>query len=209
MKILLVGASGLVGQYVLQMALDDQRVESVVAPSRSRLPTHPKLLAPVIDFDHLPVGAPWWRTDAVICTLGTTMKQAQSPEAFKRVDYEYPLAIARLAQQHGATTYALNSAIGANMGSRFFYNRVKGELEHDLAALGFFSLTYVRPGVIAGRRMQVRQSEWMLVQLFRVLGPVLPRRLRINPARNIAKVLLESALSARPGVHVVTSAQLT
>jgi len=165
-------------------------------------------MAPVIDFDHLTVDAPWWRADAVICTLGTTIKQAKSQEAFKRVDYAYPLAVARLAHQHGATIYALNSAVGANAASRFFYNRVKGELERDLANLGFTSLTYVRPGAIAGRRREARQSEWMLVQLLRVLGPVLPRRMRINPARNIASALLESALGARPGVHVVTSAQL-
>src|SRR4030095_17049954 len=76
-------------------------------------------------------------SDAPICALGTTMRVAGSKDAFRRVDHDYPLAVARLARQHGTPTFVLNSAAGADPSSRFFYNRVKGELEQDLAKLGF------------------------------------------------------------------------
>lgn len=208
MKLLLVGSSGLVGSHVLEMALADPKVTSVVAPTRRPLPAHPKLQAPVIDFDALPQDAPWWQADAVICTLGTTMRSAGSQDAFRRVDHDYPLAVARLARRHGTPCHVLNSALGADAEARFFYNRVKGELERDLAALGFASLTHVRPGLIGGQRQERRLGERVSGVVLGLLGPVLPRRWRINPAPRIAHALIEAALQARPGVHIVSSDQL-
>jgi uncharacterized protein YbjT (DUF2867 family) len=121
MKLLLVGSTGLVGHHVLNLVLADRRVGAVVALVRRELPEHTKLLAQTVDFERLPEDAPWWRADAVICTLGTTMRTAGSKEAFRRVDHGYPLAVARLAREHGTPTFVLNSAIGANPSSRFFY----------------------------------------------------------------------------------------
>ena len=202
---MIVGASGLVGSHVLRHALADERVSAVVAPSRRALAEHPKLFAPLVDFEQLPSDAHWWQADAVICALGTTMKLAGSKEAFRRVDHDYPLAVARFAQQQGTPVYVLNSAVGADAQSRFFYNQVKGELERNLAACGFSSLTYVRPGLISGPRQEFRLGERVAERVLKVLGPLLPKSWRVNPADNIARALLEGAISARPGVHVVKS----
>ena len=208
MKLLLVGSTGLVGSHVLQLALADRRVSAIVAPARRALPAHPKLLAPVVDFDALPAQAAWWRADADICTLGTTMREAGSEAAFRRVDFDYPLAVARLAHQHGTPAYVLNSAIGADAASRFFYNRVKGELEQALAREGFTSLTCVRPGLIGGHRQTFRAGERVAQLAAGLAGPLLPRRWRLNPAERIAQALIEAALQPKPGVHLITSEQL-
>ena len=209
MQLILVGATGLVGAHVLGLALADARVTTVIALARKPLQAHPKLLAPAIDFDALPPDAAWWRADAVICALGTTMKVAGSQSAFRRVDLDYPLAVARLARAAGTPAHVLNSATGANASSRFFYNRVKGELEAQLATLGFASLTHVRPGLIGGERAAVRAGEAALAVVLKVLAPVLPARWRINPAQRIAQAMLEAAIAARPGVQVITSEQLS
>ncbi|MFD4836529.1 NAD-dependent dehydratase [Achromobacter sp. NPDC058515] len=208
MKLLLVGPTGLVGRHVLDMALADPRIDEVTAPARRELPPHPKLLAPVVDFEHLPEDAGWWRADAVICTLGTTMRTAGSPAAFRRVDHDYPLAVAELALRSGTPAYALNSAIGADPASRFFYNRTKGELERDLAGLGFASLTFVRPGLIGGRREEFRLGERAFAAALSLAGPLLPRRWRLNPATAIARALIEAAVNPKPGVHIVAAEQL-
>jgi len=208
MKLLLVGATGLVGQHVLGLALDDPRITQVVAVVRRKLPAHPKLLAPVVDFEQLPEDAAWWHADAVICTLGTTIRAAGSREAFSRVDKDYPLAVARLAHRQGTPCYVLNSAMGADPSSRFFYNRVKGEVEGALSSLGFRSLVIVRPGLIGGQRQQVRPAERAASLALGLLAPLLPKRLRINPAGRIAQVMLEAAVEARPGRHVVGPAEL-
>jgi uncharacterized protein YbjT (DUF2867 family) len=206
--LLLVGATGLVGQSVLQQALDDPRVGKVVALTRRPLQAHPKLENPVVEFDRLAPDAPWWKADAVICTLGTTIAQAGSQAAFRTVDRDYPLAVATLAQAHGTLAFALNSAMGADPGSRVFYNRTKGELEQALAELGFPSLTLVRPGLIGGKRAKIRPAEFIGVHLLGALGPILPRRYRVVPAERIAASLLDAALCARPGRRAIESEQL-
>lgn len=206
MKLIIVGASGLVGGEVLALALADPAVDAVMAPARRAMAaTHPKLHAPLVDFDALPSDAAWWKADAVVCTLGTTRRKAGSEQAFRRVDHDYPLAAAKLAHAHGTPTYVLNSAMGADANSRFFYNRVKGEVERDLAEVGFRSLTFVRPGLIGGERDEFRAGERIGLAAFAVLAPVLPRRLRINPAGHIARELLHAALQPEPGTHVVES----
>ena len=209
MKLLIVGSTGLVGRHVLDLALADGRIDAVVAPVRHNVASHPKLFAPTVDFERLPNDVDWWRADAVICALGTTMRAAGSQEAFRRVDHDYALAVAELARQHGTRTFVLNSAIGADPPSRFFYNRVKGELERDLAKLDFESLTFVRPGLIGGRRDERRPAERIASIVLRILHPILPRRLRINPAERIAQALIDAAIAARPGTHIVGSAELT
>ncbi|WP_440222899.1 NAD(P)H-binding protein [Dokdonella sp. MW10] len=208
MKLLIAGATGLVGRHVLALALDDPRVEHVVAPTRRALPAHPKLLAPEVDFDALPSDAAWWAVDAVICALGTTMRTAGSREAFQRVDHDYPLAIARLAHAHGTPTYVLNSAMGADAGSSVFYNRVKGDVEDALREVGFRSLVFARPGLIGGQRDEHRPAERWASRVLGVLGPVLPRAWRINPATTIARRMLEAAIEAREGEHVIRSDEL-
>ena len=204
-KLLLVGATGLVGRHVLAQALADPRVGAVTAPARRALPPHPKLVCPHVDFDHLPEAADWWRVDAVICALGTTLRAAGSESAFRRVDHDYPLAVARLARAAGTPAYVLNSAIGADAASRFFYNRTKGELEQALRGERFESLTFVRPGVIGGHREEFRLGERAMVMALGLLGPLLPRQWRVNPAPHIAREMLDAAMGSAAGVHVVTA----
>ncbi|MEL1262917.1 NAD-dependent dehydratase [Pseudoxanthomonas putridarboris] len=204
-RILLAGATGLVGQAVMQRALASAQVGQLVAPTRRPLPAQARLLNPIVDFDALPDDAEWWRVDTVICALGTTIRDAGSQEAFRRVDYTYPLDIARRTHAHGARTYALVSAMGADAASRIFYSRTKGELERDLLALGFPSLTFVRPGLLGGERPRRRAGEWLASLALRALEPVVPRRYRIVPAERVADALLRAALDAPPGHHVIES----
>jgi uncharacterized protein YbjT (DUF2867 family) len=209
MKLLLVGATGLVGHEVLTQALANPRIETVIAPAR-RPPavTHRKLTAPIVRFDDLPKDADWWRTDAAICTLGTTIRKAGSREAFRQVDHDYPLAVARLAKAHGTPRFAIVSAMGANRNSPFFYSRVKGELEAELTALAFPSLTLVRPALIGGDRTEQRAGEHLTLLVLQRLGPVLPKAWRINPATRIAEVLLDAALGDSTGTRIVGSAEM-
>jgi uncharacterized protein YbjT (DUF2867 family) len=204
--LLIVGATGLVGRAVLRLALVDASIGRVVAPTRGALDVrHEKLVNPVVDFDALLADAPWWGVEAVICTLGTTIKKAGSQEAFRKVDHDYPLAVARLARAAGADAYALVSSLGANAKSRTFYLHTKGETERDLAGVGFASLTVVRPSLIGGERDERRWGEALGLKLFAALGPLLPRRYRIAPAERIAARLIASVISAQPGVRIVES----
>lgn len=208
-RLMLVGATGLVGQSVLRQALTHAQVQQVIAPTRRLLPPHARLFNPVVDFEALPTEAGWWNVDAVICTLGTTIKVAGSQAAFRRVDHDHPLQVAQIAVKHGAKAFALNSALGADPDSRVFYSRTKGELERDLQALGYPSLTLVRPGLIGGNRHEPRPAEQIGVRVSEWLRPLLPPRYRVVPAERIAFHLLQAALAAQPGVRVVMSEDIT
>lgn len=201
--VLIAGATGLVGRSVLALAGVDPRVSRVVAPTRRPLPSSAKLENPLVDFERLPLDAPWWRVDAAISTLGTTIRAAGSQAAFRRVDHDYILAVATQARAHGAQVFALTSAMGANPRSRIFYNRVKGETEADVTACGFPSLAIIRPGVIGGDRSESRPAEYAAIRLLGVIGPVLPRKLRLSPVEHIARALLEAALAPTPGIRVI------
>lgn len=207
-RVLLCGATGLVGREVLRIALADPVVTQVVAPTRRPLPAHPGLLNPVVDFEQLPADAAWWRADAAICALGTTRRDAGSAAAFRRVDFDYVLAFARLARAGGARAFALTSSLGADATSRYFYLRTKGEVEQAVQALGYPSLTVVRPSLIGGERERRRALEHLGMRLLQVLAPCVPRRWRIVPAERIARTLLRSVLDAAPGCTVISSEQL-
>jgi uncharacterized protein YbjT (DUF2867 family) len=203
--LLLAGATGLVGSEVLKLALADPRIRRVVAPTRSPLPSHSGLENPITGFDCLNGGESWWRVDTVICALGTTIKKAGSQEAFRKIDHEFPLLVARYAKAQGARSYAFNSSVGANPDSGNFYLRTKGEAERDLEACGFSSLTLVRPSVIGGRRQEPRPMERIAITLLEAVRPLVPRRYRVVSATRIARTLLESALAAIPGRKVIES----
>jgi uncharacterized protein YbjT (DUF2867 family) len=209
MKILLAGATGLVGRHVLEQALTDPRVAHVVALSRRPLPAHPKLDNPTVDFASLPSSEPWWSVAGVVCALGTTMRQAGSKQAFRRVDHDYPLAVAQHARARGAIAFALNSSMGASIKSNSFYLRTKGEVEAALSACGYPSLTIVRPGLLGGHRADFRLGERLGLLTLRLLGAFLPRRYRISPADRVARALLDAALSGQPGTHIIESEYLS
>jgi len=206
--LMLVGASGLVGGSVLHQALADRRVARLVAPTRRALAPHAKLQNPVVDFDALPPGASWWSVDAVVCALGTTIRQAGSQAAFRKVDYELPLAVARLARAQGARAFVLTSSVGADAGSRTFYLRVKGEVEDAIGGCGFPSFTIVRPSMLGGERAKSRPLERLGMTTMRALAPLIPARWRVVSAEAVATALLECAIRAKPGTTVIESEQI-
>jgi uncharacterized protein YbjT (DUF2867 family) len=205
--ILIAGATGLIGGLVLASALTDPRITQVVAPTRRALPPHPRLNNPVVDFDNLPRDAAWCVADGAVCALGTTRAVAGSAEAFRKIE-RHIVSVARVLHAHGVRRFALTSSKGADPRSPFLYMRTKGEIEQEIMRLGFPSLTIVRPGLIGGARGTPRLAERVTAALLGVLAPVLPRSLRISPATEIARVLLEAAITGRDGIRIVEAAEL-
>lgn len=164
MVVMVLGATGLTGNMVVQGLLDQPDISRVVVPLRKRLGfEHPKLDQRVVDFDGLLEDpgqmSELFKVDVLVCCLGTTIKKAGSQDSFRKVDYGYPLAAARLAREQGAKALILMSAIGASSGSTIFYNRVKGELEDAVRELGFPYLSIYHPSLLLGDRSESRPGE--------------------------------------------------
>jgi len=208
-RVLIAGASGLVGGYLLQALLADATVAEVHALSRSPLrQTDPRLIVHFVDFAQLPELPV---VDEVYLALGTTIKQAGSQAAFRAVDHDANLAVAKAALLAGATRIGLVSAMGADAASRVFYNRVKGELEEALAALDTQALVIARPSLLLGDRnalgQPARRGEAISQRIGAWIGALLPANYRPIEARKVAAALLTALPQAR-GRVVLLSGQM-
>lgn len=207
--VLLAGATGLVGREILKGLLADASVVQVHTLGRRPLDQrHGKLTHHVVDFAALPALP---SVDEAYLALGTTIKVAGSQEAFRAVDYEANLAVARAARAQGAIKLGVVSAMGAQARSRVFYNRVKGELEQAVQQLGFEGVVIARPSFLAGDRASLgqpeRRGEALALSVSRWLAPLIPRDLRSIPAADVAAALLRTVPGAR-GTVVLSSGQM-
>jgi uncharacterized protein YbjT (DUF2867 family) len=205
----LAGATGLVGSALLRGLLEDASVAKVHALGR-RLPDarHAKLVPQVVDFAALPPLPP---LDEVYLALGTTIRSAGSQAAFRAVDFDASLAVARAARAAGARRAGLVSAMGADPRSRIFYSRVKGEIEEAVAMLGFEGLVIARPSLLLGERAGLRQEARPLEDLGRIagrlLGGLVPRHHRPIEAASVAAALQARVPVAR-GREVLLSGDM-
>ena len=94
-KLLLAGATGLVGGEAPALSLADERVTQVVAPTRRQLAPHPKLFNPIVETGNLQLAADWWAVDGGLCAIGTTRAKTPSTAAYRAIGFDYALAIAR------------------------------------------------------------------------------------------------------------------
>lgn len=208
---LLAGASGLVGRELSQLLCDSAGYGQVHALARraGALPLHPKLRELVVDFERLP---PLPRCDDVFIALGTTIKQAGSEVEFRRVDYDYVLAVARAGLAAGATRLGVVSALGADASSRVFYNRVKGEMERAVIEAGYTSAVIAQPSLLLGDRdalgQPARAGESWAQRLLGPISDIVPARFRPVAARAVAQALLAAVQHAEPGVRVLSSREL-
>lgn len=205
----IAGASGLVGSQLLSLLLEDAEFGSVVSLGRRQIAqTHPKLVQRVVDFSALDA-AGLASPEVAFCALGTTIGKAGSQRAFRAVDHDAVLEFAKAALATGARCFALVSSLGADPGSRIFYNRVKGETESDLRALGFASLVIAQPSLLLGDRTESRPGERALIVASRFLGGLLkPFAARPIEAVVVARALLTIAHDSPAGTTVYPSAEL-
>ncbi|MBO0357812.1 NAD(P)H-binding protein [Hymenobacter sp. BT186] len=208
MKIaLLIGSTGLVGNYLLRQLLSDERFSTVkVFARRSTGFQNPaKLEEHIVDFEapekwqHLLTG------DVLFSALGTTLRQAGSQQAQYRVDYTYQYRTAEAAAQNGVKTYVLVSAASADPDSFMFYTRMKGELERSVKRLPFQRIRIIQPGMLAGNRQEPRLAERIALPLAALVA-YLPGLAPYRPihGREVAQAMINAALDEKSGVQVDT-----
>ncbi len=171
---IIAGASGLVGKFCLSYILMDNNYTKVIVLSRKPFPIKdPKIENIVCDFDQLAQQSAKLIADDVYCCLGTTIAVAGSKENFRKVDYDYPLNLARITKQQGAKQYLLISAMGADANSTIFYNKVKGELQESLKTIGFNALHIFQPSLLTGLRKEFRLGERIAQVFMKVFTPLM------------------------------------
>ena len=204
------GATGLVGRAVLARLLADKSYSAVHAVGR-RAPDqqHPKLVLHIAkSFSKIKLPP----VDDVFIALGTTIKVAGSSSAFRAVDFDAVVAVARAARSAGALRLGVVSAMGADSQSKVFYNRVKGEMESAVATLGFDAVVIARPSLLAGDRgpllQSTRPAEKIALWAFGLFKPFVPANYRPVDASEVAHALVNALKSARAGMQVLLPSQL-
>ncbi|MGB0955093.1 MAG: NAD(P)H-binding protein [Panacagrimonas sp.] len=171
---LIAGATGLVGQQLLNQLLQDTHYDRVRVLSRRPLQSESdKLQVLPGELDQLNRHGEALKADDVFCCLGTTMRKAGSRAAFERVDYHMVLALARAARARGARRFLVISSMGADARSPIYYSRVKGRMENALAEVGFPALHIVRPSLLLGKRPDARIGESLGQRLAPLINPLL------------------------------------
>ena len=185
-------------------------VDVLMRRAAPELGADPRLRLHVVDFANLPPVFP--AVDDVFIALGTTIAVAGSQTAFRAVDFDAVVATARAARKAGATRLALVSALGADAASRTFYNRVKGETEAAVVALGYECVMIARPALLLGDREALgqpsRSVEAFAMRFARPLSWLVPRAVRPIAAADVAAALVEASARGEPGSRVLSSGDM-
>ncbi len=205
-KALIFGATGFIGSQLLPMLLasaDYDRVTIVVR--RDSGLAHAKLVTLVGDLDSLPALTDRIAADDVFIALGTTKAKVPDEGAYYRIDHDYPVRAAAVAQARGATGVFLVSAVGANADSSVFYLRTKGETEHDIIALGISRTHIFRPSQLLGQRVESRPLERFIIAVWPAIDWLLVggvRKYRGIAGADVAHAMVSAARDGATGTSV-------
>ncbi len=206
---LIAGGTGLVGRLLVNLLVNSHEfgeIKVIVREGNQYL--NPDVTQIKVDFENLPAYKEELKADDVFCCLGTTMKKAGSKDNFYKVDFTYPLQLAKIALENGSLQYNIITASGSNPDSFFFYNRVKGEIEQALREIPFQNLNIFRPSLLLGERNEIRTGEEIAGIAAKVINPLLYGRFKKYRAihgQTVAKAMFRQSIKGLTGIHVLES----
>lgn len=205
---LVAGSTGLIGSQLLELLLHDSAYSRVIALSRKPLSiSNPKLENLVVEASDMKNHRDM-KADDVFCCLGTTIKQAKTKEAFRKIDFDYPLALATLLKSNGATQFLLVSALGADKNSGIFYNKVKGEVEEAIDAVGISAYHIFRPSLLVGPRKEHRAGEDAAKVFYKIFGFIIPAKYKSIESIKVARAMIRFAKMNKSGKFVHESDEM-
>jgi uncharacterized protein YbjT (DUF2867 family) len=209
---LVIGSTGLIGSQLVDILLESEHYQKVIIfVKRESGKSHPKLEQHIINFDAPETYQHLVKGDNLFCTIGTTIKKAGSQSAFRKVDYEYPIAFSKIAKTNNIKQFLIVSSLGANKDSNNFYLKTKGEMEAELAKANFETTVIVRPSLLLGQRSEFRLGEKIGGFLskgfsFLLLGSL--KKYRPIESYTVAKALYRLAQSNVKGYTIYESDEL-
>lgn len=205
-SVLLIGATGLIGQHCLNILLEEKWVGMVTVLSRRKIDLkHKKLVPEIVDFEQIEKFKRRIKADVMISAFGTTIKKAgNDKDLFYKWEVEYPLNTARLAFENGCRHFIFVSAAGVSENSPVFYSRTKAKMERLAREIGFDSLDIFRPSILLGQRGEVRVAEQITAKILPALnflfkGPI--RDYTPVKAEDVALAMVRTAENSLPGEH--------
>lgn len=207
----IAGATGLIGGYLLEELLKDNYFDTVRVLIRRPLDiTHPKLEKKLVDFedaDSLLVALA--NTDVLFCAVGTTQKKVKGDKiAYRKVDYDIQVNLARYCKIVGCEKFILVSSVGANSKSNNFYLRLKGETEEAVKAVGLQSLHIMQPSMLLGHRKEERPGERIGQVVMKAVSFLLPAKYKPVQGRDVAKAMVTASKTNRTGTTIYSHKEI-
>ncbi|RAJ83287.1 uncharacterized protein YbjT (DUF2867 family) [Chitinophaga dinghuensis] len=206
---IVIGATGLTGTHLVSALLHDGYYTHVrVLARKHAFNPRPGLESIIVDYEDEATLKNLLQGDVLFCCIGTTIKKAGTKENFRKVDFDIPVRCARIAHANGVKQFLVMSSIGANLYSRSFYLRTKGQLEAAIEGIGFASTSIFRPSFLIGQRQEFRFGEWIskyLIQLFYFLLQGRWKKYRGIKAATVASAMHKIAKKNEPGVAIYES----
>ena len=215
---LIAGSTGFLGSKILNyLQKEDQKIYSL---SRKKNKINSINIEEIItDFDDLDnLELP--KIDHVYLCLGYELRAwelismpERKKDPFYKVDYEYTLNIAKKAEQAGATSVSLVSAVGANIKSESFYLKTKGDLEEEIKKLHFETINIYQPGHLAGRINWQREKNDPRIDVFAFevasffIDPLMInglRKFRSINAKRLAQFIISKSKENHKGINCMS-----
>ena len=201
----LIGATGLIGGYLLEQLLDDSFFDTVrVLVRRPFDRTHPKLEKKIVNFndgDSLLVALS--NSDVVFCAVGTTNKKVKGDkEAYRKTDVDIPVQLARFCKMTGCEKFIVVSSMGANPNALNFYARLKGEMEVAVKKCGVKSTHIMRPSMLLGDRKESRPGESFGKGIMTLFSFMIPAKYKAIQGKDVAKAMLALSKKTEEGFFI-------
>lgn len=206
---LIIGSTGLIGSQLLQLLLESTEYSTVITfVKRDSGIQHLKLKQHIIDFDQPETYKELVAGDDFFCAIGTTIKNAGSQEAFRKVDFEYPKAFATIALQNNVKQFLIISSLGADAYSGNFYLKTKGEIQDFLKNCAFESVSVLQPSLLLGNRKEFRLGEkigsfFMKLFSFLLIGNF--KKYKPIESEAVTKAMFSLAQKNHKGFQVIAS----
>lgn len=200
-----LGATGLIGSYLVEQLLADDAFSTVRVLVRKPISLqHPKLEVCITDFpDYDAYKRNLGTGDSIFSCIGTTNEKVKGDKLlYRSIDFDIPVNAARFGKEAGFKQYLLVSAIGADAGARIFYSRLKGEVEEMIATYQFKSFHVFRPSFLAGRKSNKRTGETLITTLFKIFSFLIPSKYKAIAATDVAKAMMKAAKAGKEGLSV-------
>ena len=209
---IILGATGLTGGILLQKLIEDTRYEHIKLFSRSEIEGLPeKVVQFTGDLLNLESFKADFMADEVFCCIGTTAKKTPDKVLYKAIDYGIPVNAAKLSKENKINTFLVISAMGADRSSNVFYNKTKGNMEHDVLQQNIKNTFVLRPSLIGGARQERRLLEKIGLMVFKIIQPLFIGKLKnykIINAESIAKAMLNLANNTSHAEVIITSNEI-
>jgi uncharacterized protein YbjT (DUF2867 family) len=207
-RVLVVGASGLIGNELIKLLLISPDINEIVTFVRTPLKvSHSRLKQLITNFDELENVAEEFYGDSLFCCLGSTKNKTPDLSDYRKVDHDYPLKLAKLSQNN-ISQFHLVSALGADKTSKQFYLKMKGETEDAIKGHFTKSLHIYQPALLTGDRLEKRHFEKAFIYIMKAVNPFLIgglKKYRSIKATTVAQAMINQTFKNLQGIHTYPS----